>query len=96
MAIIEATSDGVKVFIKVVPNASLNEVFGVVGDRLKVRVQSPPESGKANKAVCLLLASALGLNKNTVYVLSGNTNAKKTIGILGVSVDTVFVSLGLK
>ncbi len=93
--VVEKTSDGVKLFIKVVPNASSDEISGIVGDRLKVRVTSPPESGKANKAVCSFLANALGVKKNAVSVISGNTNSKKTVGILGVSVDTVKSKLGL-
>ena len=44
--------------IKVVPNARKDEIVGLVGQRLHVRVSAPPEWGKANKAVCKLIANS--------------------------------------
>jgi|GEM_PF-5576196 uncharacterized protein YggU (UPF0235/DUF167 family) len=32
MAVVEQTDNGVKVFVKVIPNASKNEISGVIGD----------------------------------------------------------------
>ncbi len=86
---------GVQIRIKVVPNASRDEIAGMVGGRLKVRVRPPPERGKANKAVIVLIAELFGLKKNAVLILSGNINPKKTVGIIGVSKDTVRSKLGL-
>jgi hypothetical protein len=95
MSFIEATSTGVSLCIKVIPCASRNEISGLVGDRLKVRVQSPPESGKANKAVCDMLAEALGLQKNAVSIRCGTTNSRKTVALIGISAETVRGTLGL-
>jgi|TARA_B100001964_G_scaffold231705_1_gene286644 hypothetical protein len=95
MAMLEQTPDGVKLFVKVVPNASKNELSGVIGNRLKVRIKSPPENGKANKAVCILIADILGLKKNAVSVISGNTNSKKTVAVIGVSLDIARSKLSL-
>ena len=86
---IEATQDGVKLFVKVVPNASADQIVGRFGERLKVRVSSPPESGKANKTVCELISNALGVRVHAVSVLSGRTNQQKAIDIHGISVQTV-------
>ena len=91
---VEAVHDGVKLFIKVVPNASTDQIVGLVGERLKVRVSSPPESGKANNAVCQLLSKALGVKKNAVSIINGNTNPQKTVGVTGVSVENVLNKLG--
>jgi len=96
MTMLEQTPDGVKLFIKVIPNASQDIMAGVVGDRLKIKVQAPPESGKANKAVCVLLANTLGMKKNAVSVISGNTNSKKIVAVLGFSLDTVRSKLSLQ
>jgi uncharacterized protein (TIGR00251 family) len=95
MSFVEATSDGVKLFVKVIPNASKNELAGVVGDRVKIRVQAPPESGRANKAVCLLLATALGLKRNAVDISCGCISVKKTITLRDISLHNVKVKLGL-
>jgi len=47
--------------VKAVPGAARDEIAGLLGERLKVRVAAPPEDGKANEAICRVLAAALGL-----------------------------------
>jgi len=54
---IRATETGLTLTIKVAPNARKDEIVGLVGQRLKVRVSAPPEEGRANKAVCKLIAN---------------------------------------
>ena len=44
--------------IRIVPNAQKDEIVGLVGQRLKVRVSAPLEDGKANKAVCKPIANS--------------------------------------
>jgi hypothetical protein len=93
MVCIEPIGGGVHIRIKVVPNASRDEIVGIVGGRIKVRVKSPPEGGKANEAVQTLLANAIGVKKSAVSLLSGTTNPKKTFGVIGVSVESVLRKL---
>lgn len=81
--------------LKVVPGAKRSEVVGVLGDRLKVRVSAPPEDGRANKAVCELLAGALGVPPRSVEVVQGTTNPEKTVRISGATHDRVAAALGL-
>lgn len=47
----------------------------------KVYVATPPEDGKANKAVIKLLAKTLGLAKSRMTILRGHTSRDKTIRI---------------
>ncbi len=86
---IEQAGNDVLLAIKVVTGASRDEIRGMVGDRLKVRTSAPPEDGRANKAVCALLARALGIKKSRVTIESGFTSAEKTIRIEAVSADDV-------
>lgn len=67
--------------VKVVPGAKRDEIVGPLGDRLKVRVAAPPEGGKANKAVCKLIAERLGVKPSTVRVVVGQANPEKTLEI---------------
>ncbi len=69
--------------VKVVPGASRSEVAGALGDRLKVRVAAPAESGRANKALCALLARHLGVKPRDVTIEDGHGSALKTIRITG-------------
>lgn len=80
---IERSGDGLLLWIKAVPGASCSQIAGVLGDRLKIRVAAPPENGKANHAICDLLADALGLTPREVSVESGHTNSAKVVRIRG-------------
>ena len=82
-------SDGVALRVKVVPGASRTRVAGMLGDRLKVAVAAPPEKGKANDAVCDLIAQTLGIAKAQVNVISGQTRPLKTLSVIGLSLEQV-------
>ncbi len=68
------------------PGASKDAIEGVGEDAsgqsfLKVRVRAVPEKGKANTAIEVLLAKALGLPKSAVSVEKGETQRIKTVRI---------------
>ena len=81
---VRETKKGLAIAVKVVPNARKDEIVGLIGDRLKLRVCAPPEGGKANKSVCKLIAKALGIKKTAVSVAAGESSPLKTIEILGI------------
>jgi len=81
--------DGALLSIKAVPGAKRNQIAGPLGDRLKVKVSAPPEGGKANEAICALLASALGVKSRDVAVVGGATNPEKSIRVRGLSASEV-------
>lgn len=74
-----------KLAIKVCPGAATDEISGFMADVLKIRVRAPAERGKANIAVEKLLAKALDISGNSVYVVSGKTSPRKTVEINGLS-----------
>ena len=78
--------EDVLVWVKAVPGASRDEIAGVIGDRLKVRVSAPAEGGKANKAICAAVAQTLGLKPKQVTVETGSTSRQKTVRLQGVSI----------
>lgn len=71
-----------KLNCKVIANASKNRIVGLgnSGD-LRIYVTASPVQGKANKAVIELLAKSLGLAKNKIRILKGETNNKKIIEV---------------
>ena len=83
---IEAVADGVLITVKVVPGASRTAVVGVLGTRLKVAVAAAPEGGKANKAVCELLAAALRVPRRDVRLVDGKTRPEKRVAVTGIGV----------
>ena len=64
-----------------IPSARSAGVVGALGDRLKVRVSAPAESGKANRAVLELLARELGLPVRDLEIVSGHSNRDKTLRV---------------
>ena len=90
---IEQHGDDVLLHIKAVPGASRDQVAGVVGDRLKVRISAPPEGGKANQAICRLLAKTLGAKAKDVTIESGQTSPEKVIRIAGARGEEIAAKL---
>jgi uncharacterized protein (TIGR00251 family) len=84
---IRATRRGIEVDVLVVPNAAKATVVGMHGDRVKLRVASPPEKHKANAAVVELIRGATGAR--SVEVTKGRTGRHKTVLLTGVSVESV-------
>lgn len=67
--------------VKVVPAASKDEIVGWMGDVLKVRVSAPPEKGRANAAVCQLLAQTLNVSARDVRVVCGEASQRKIVEV---------------
>ncbi|BAK44156.1 DUF167 domain-containing protein [Eggerthella sp. YY7918] len=71
--------------VHVTPRAGRDEVAGVKtfpdGEAVCVRVCAPPDGGKANKAVCKLIAEALGIPKSRVNVNAGHTSRRKRLAV---------------
>ena len=83
MLSIQKTEDGVTFKIKVQPGAGKNEIVGVQGDALKIKINAPPVKGKANKALIDFLVKQLGVKKSEVEIISGHTSKIKKIKVLG-------------
>ena len=79
--------------IKVVPASSRNGIVGWLGETLKIRVTAPAERGKANAAVATVIADALGVPKECIHVVAGQTSARKTVEIAGLSESEVHLRL---
>jgi len=80
---IQKIDDGVIFKIKVQPGAAKNEIVGVQGDVLRIKINAPPVKGKANRALIDFLAEKLGVKKSEIEILSGHTSKIKKIKVLG-------------
>ncbi len=78
---VPAAASPLRLRIRVVPGARRSEVVGRLGDAWKLRVQAPPERGKANGEVVALLARALGVPRSTVRVVHGHTTGDKVVEV---------------
>ena len=73
--------------LKIQPNASNSAVVGPHGDRLKIRLQSPPQDGKANQELICFLSKVLKIPKSSLDLIRGQTSRDKTIRITGLTAD---------
>ena len=83
-----AVAAGVRLSVRVTPNASRNAIEGVetrpgAGAQLRVRVRALADKGRANTAVIALLAEALNLPASILNLVSGATARDKIIEIDG-------------
>ena len=53
------------------------------GQALKIAVTAPPDKGKANTAVALLLSKVFGVSKTSVVLVAGDTDRRKILRISG-------------
>jgi uncharacterized protein (TIGR00251 family) len=67
--------------VHVQPNASKNEWAGLYGERLKLRIKSPPVDGKANAHLLKFIAAEFGVTKTACQLLSGESSRDKKISI---------------
>ncbi len=65
--------------VVVIPHAPKNEICGLRGGRLLVKVTAAPEKGKANRAVVDIVAEYFGIPSSTLMVLRGETARQKDI-----------------
>jgi len=68
--------------IQVQPRASRDELAGLHGDRLKVRLSAPPVDGRANAALLAFFAGLFGVPKNRVILLAGESGHTKRVRIV--------------
>lgn len=92
---IRETSKGLLLPVRVVPRASKDEIQGVHGDALKVRLQAPPVEGKANQALIRFLSEALNIPRAQLSIASGETGRNKAVLIAGLSKQDLLKKLRL-
>jgi len=78
------TEEDAAVFaVRVVPRAARNEIVGVDGETLKVKVTASPTKGEANRALVKLLAKFLGVRTSQIEILSGHKTRRKVVRVDG-------------
>lgn len=80
---IDVRAGSLRVNVHVQPRASRNEIVGLFGTALKVRLQAPPVDGAANDALVTLFAERLGVPRRSVRVVAGTSSRGKIIEIEG-------------
>jgi uncharacterized protein (TIGR00251 family) len=75
--------------IRVQPRAGTDQIAGVIGGALKIRLQAPAAENRANEALVEFLAHLLKTPRSAVRILSGDRSRTKRIEIRGVTKQQV-------
>lgn len=81
----EDTAAGSLLRCRVQPGASRSGVSGAYGGEVKIVLQAPPVDGRANQALCRLIAGWCGIAKGRVDVKSGAASRSKVVSVGGIS-----------
>src|SRR5260370_31594520 len=74
------TQEGAVIFpVRVQPRASKDEIAGLMGGALKVRLRAAALEGRTNEELCEYLAELLKTPKAAVRILSGHHSRSKRV-----------------
>ena len=75
--------------VRVQPRSSKNEICGIYGDAIKIKLTSPPVEGEANEGLIKFLSDILKISKGQIEIISGHKSRTKSIKITGVTKEKV-------
>jgi hypothetical protein len=76
---IRETPEGVVFKAAIQPKGAKNEIVGLKGDALKIKLTAPPVEGAANKMCMEFLAKSLKVRKSDVEIVRGKGSRTKQV-----------------
>ncbi|MEK6815202.1 MAG: DUF167 domain-containing protein [Nitrospirota bacterium] len=83
------TREGSLLTVHVQPRASREEIAGMHGDALKIRLKAPPVEGEANVALLRFLSKRLKVPLAALSIISGASSRRKTVLVPGMKPDEI-------
>jgi uncharacterized protein len=83
-----------KVSVRLQASARRDELLGIREGVLLVRVAAPALEGRANRALCRLLAKRLGVAPSSVTIVRGQHSRDKLVQVEGVDRAALNAALG--
>ncbi len=84
----QVSGEALVIAMRLTPKAAMDRIEGIATladgrSVLRARVRAVPEKGRANTALEVLLAKALGVPKSAVSVIAGGTSRLKSVRVAG-------------
>ena len=67
--------------IKIQPSACRDEIAGVHGTQIKIRIKAPPVDGRANDRLISHLAKLFAVPRSRITIVSGEASRNKRVAI---------------
>ncbi|MGZ8397922.1 MAG: DUF167 domain-containing protein [Gemmatimonadales bacterium] len=80
---------------RVQPRASRDEIVGLHGEAVRIRLTAPPVDDSANDALVRFIAELLCLPRPAVRLVAGRSSRSKVVAITGATLEEVRSRLGL-
>jgi uncharacterized protein (TIGR00251 family) len=80
-----AGPDAAQIKVRLQPRSKRDEIVGERDGVLVVRVTAPAREGKANEALCALMARRLRIGRRRVAIVRGSSSRDKVVRIEGVT-----------
>ena len=87
--------DGCEIRVRLQPRAGADEIVGERDGALLVRVRAPPVDGRANEALCRLIARRARVGRQRVTLVRGARGRDKLVRVQGMSMLELRSALGL-
>lgn len=71
--------NGTVLLLHIQPGASRTELSGLHGDRLKIKIKSPPRDGEANSALIEFFSDLLKISKSKIFLIRGESSRQKDL-----------------
>lgn len=79
--------------VRLRPRGHRDELLGIEDGVLQARVAAPPVDGKANRALCRLIAKRVGVAPSRVSVVRGPKSRDKLVRVEGVEEAALMAAL---
>lgn len=83
----QKTGDIILLTLYVQPGAKHNEIVGMHGNALKIKLATPPIEGRANKALLRFIATLFEVPLSHITLKRGTKSRQKTIEIRSSLID---------
>jgi uncharacterized protein (TIGR00251 family) len=82
-----------QIAVRLQPRASRDELLGLRDDVLFARVAAPPLEGRANRALCRLIARRIAVAPSRVAVIRGERSREKLVRVEGIERAALLAAL---
>lgn len=83
-----------RIAVRLRPRGGADELLGFRAGTLQARVSAPPVDGKANRALCRLIAKRAGVAPSRVSVVRGERSRDKLVAVEGLEEQALRAALG--
>ena len=77
------SGDVITLSLHIQPGAKRNEIVGLHGDALKIKLSAPPVDGSANEALLKLIAGIFDVPVRQVELKQGGQSRRKVVQVQG-------------